>query len=124
MTDRTNYSVRVGDDDENDAYYSTSDDGKTTIRIYYRISRIPSRKEFVVRPLGGATTAEREDLQASLAEIPHLFAYWESRGFVRKTKAVGGYWFWYVYCGRTLDDPLLQLELEAMIDETLSSTVL
>lgn len=111
------YTVRIGDEFPRDVFYTDSTAG-TLMRAHFRVSRVPSRQEFVVRPLRGATAADLAEMTAKIASIRQTFRSAELKGVARRLwKREGQYWFFYVYMGTPCDDPLVQLELEMMIDQ-------
>lgn len=110
-----NYTVRIGEDLQRHVTYEESAAGRL-MRVHHRISRVPSRQEFVLRHFADATVEDRFDAESRIARIPVTFFNWEQAGVVYRKKAAAGYWFFYARAGRPVNDPLVQLELEMMID--------
>ncbi|RKN68505.1 hypothetical protein D7252_13540 [Microbacterium sp. CGR2] len=110
------YSLRIGDDFPLDVYYTENADGDL-MRVHYRVSRTPSRKEFVVRPLRGSTDVDRANMMNSFERALQSFRRFEAHGLVnRKWNRAGRFWIYYAHLGTRVTDPLTQLELEMMID--------
>lgn len=113
-TKYADYTVRIGDDLERDVYYEY--DHPTPLRVHYRAYRIPSRKEFVIRNFTGATEQDRAEAERDVPRIPKMFEWVEHHTDIRRRKSKSGYWFWAWFFGTPSEDPLIQLELEMMID--------
>ncbi len=109
------YTVRVEADLPRDCYYDAAEiDSAITIKISYKVYRIPSRKEFVVRFFRNATDDDRSRLQPD--KTPRCWRAWERQASIARRRHREGHWFWSVAVGHRVDDPLVQLELEMMID--------
>ncbi|WP_100811940.1 MULTISPECIES: hypothetical protein [unclassified Microbacterium] len=108
------YTTRIARDATTAAHYVTVDGAAA--RLHYFIYRVPSRKEFVLRHMAGSTPAERESAERVLALMPdgRWARYRPKCWFKYRTPA--GHYCWRVSLGRFLDDPVVQLELEMMID--------
>lgn len=112
-----NYTIRVGEDDLNQRVSYREAAAGGLLRVHYRVSRVPSRQEFVLRHCVDATAADRAQAVDRLDRLPSAFANWEKADVVWRRKArIGGYWFFYAFAGTPVDDPLVQLELEMLID--------
>ncbi|MFJ2541875.1 hypothetical protein [Microbacterium sp. NPDC087589] len=110
------YTVRVGDVLPVDVYYDEGLAGEP-LRVHHRVSRTPSRREFVIRPLRGATAADRAELAHELRDIRRVFRRCElARATNRVWNRAGRFWLFTIYLGTRIEDPLVQLELEMMID--------
>lgn len=96
------------------------DSNGALVKYHYRISRIPSQKLFILRHCKDSTPEDREKAERSLAAMPegHWADFPSDRWF--KRRSTRGFFFWTAYIGRYLDDPLIDLELEMMIDLTTS----
>ncbi|WP_454113344.1 hypothetical protein [Microbacterium maritypicum] len=111
------YTVRIGDEYPLDVYYDEDVEGDRLLRVHARVSRTPSRKEFVLRPLRGATDADRARLERWADTIRRLFRSCDVAGVpYRKWNRAGQCWIFVIYLGTPVEDPLVQLELEMMID--------
>lgn len=106
------YSVHVGADYPKDVYYEY--DHPTPLRLHYGVIRVPSRKEFIVRNFRDATARDRTETERELPKIPITFAAVERR--IPRQRMKNGRWFWAWAFGTPAEDPLVQLELEMMID--------
>lgn len=101
-------------------WYVDSVDG-SFIRVHYQISRVSARPgQYVLRHFTEASQADRERAEAVVRsmDLDFGFRYWKSRNVVRRRRWSQDRrsWFEYVYMGTRVDDPLVQLELEMMID--------
>jgi hypothetical protein len=93
------------------------DDG-TYAKFFYRILRIPSRKEFVLRLCPDTTPQEAEYALKTLNSMPDGgWAIFDPEFWFKRRWAAGHY-SWHIFGGLRIDDPLIQLELELMIDLT------
>ncbi|MFS6529718.1 hypothetical protein V8Z69_07570 [Microbacterium aurugineum] len=112
----SNYTVEVSDERSHlDVWYE--DRGPKVLRVHYRVFRIPSKKKFVIKHLANATAADCAEVERLIPSIPRMFANWEDGGPVKKARnRDAGYYFWWVSAGSYVDDPIVQLELEMMID--------
>lgn len=109
------YTTVVAEDTDYGSVIDQLDDG-TWAKFYYRIFRVPSSKEFTLRMCRDATPREREHAARVLESMP-------SGGWSKfrpevwfKRRSPKGYFHWHVFGGEPLEDPLVQLELELMID--------
>ncbi|MFJ4255176.1 hypothetical protein [Microbacterium sp. NPDC090003] len=110
------YTVRIGEEFPLDVYYDENLRGEL-LRIHHRVSRTPSRREFVVRPLRGATSDDRADIEEEIRNLRRVFRKCDRDGVPsRKWNRAGRFWFFVIYLGSIVNDPLVQLELEMMID--------
>jgi len=86
-------------------------------RIHYCVYRVPSEKKFVIRHHKDATAEDRQ--RAERGAINWTRGWWEyyceARARRRRNPTTGVY-YWRWPMGTLLDDPLIQLELEMMID--------
>lgn len=116
MSKYADYTVEV------DVVDSTSriwyeDRGPDVLKVHYRVFRIPSRRAFVIRHFAAATATDRGEAEAMAPRIPRLFEAWEGAGRATKRRhPTKGHYYWSVAAGTFIDDPLVQLELEMMID--------
>lgn len=111
------------------AGYTTDvgDDAGTTVveevapgiwaRFHCRIYRIPSQRIFRLKHCVDATAEDRDHALRLLARMPD--GAWlnvpQAMWFRHKSQR-GNFHYWQSFLGRFLDDPLVQLELEMMID--------
>lgn len=117
MSKFAGYSVRLGPDRQWPIFFDNAASEDVLVRVFYRVDRIPSKKEFLVRLLGGASSDDRRHVEQLLPEIPRMFEEWESRGSDdRRWIPSRRCWYFAVFVGKPVDDPLVQLELEYMID--------
>lgn len=113
MSSYDDYSVRLCGDGQHEAFYCG--DGPNVMRLFYRIIRVPSQQEFRVRLMPGANDKERVWVERHLHQIPDTFAQFEY--LTRKQRLASGKYAWSLCCGFYIADPIMQLELEMMIDE-------
>lgn len=93
------------------------DRGPNVLRVHYQVFRTPSRREFLLRHFVDATASDRAEAQAMIPKIPRLWERWERDGRARKRRhTTKGYYYWTAPLGTFADDPLVQMELEMMID--------
>jgi hypothetical protein len=110
-----NYSTRVGEDCAIPACYEDRD-GRL-IRYHFRIYRVPSRNEFLLRHLAGSTRDERKRAERMLANMPKgAWANFPDACWFKRRNRAEGHYFWKIEIGYPVSDPLVQLELEMMID--------
>lgn len=108
------YTTRIGADGTFTSFVEEYPEGWA--KFYYRIYRVPSRKEFVLRMAADANTRERTHAEKVLAQMPSgAWAKFDPNSWL-KHRAQEGYWYWKLIGGDNLDDPFVQLELEMMID--------
>ncbi len=87
-------------------------------RIHFIVFRVPSAQEFVLRHLANATDEDRRFAERWFAQDD----FWSTipRDCIRKfgsgDAGKHSYFWWQAKVGRYIDDPLIQLELEMMID--------
>lgn len=116
----SDYSIALGDEDfPRDCYYDENKLGTTLLRVHYRVTRLPSTKMITLRHLRDATTADRERAEAKWEKLRQSFAGWENIGAVRRGRYVENprCAIFVAMCGTPVEDPLVQLELEMMIDQ-------
>lgn len=117
MTRYDDYTVEIGPTNSTSTF--TEPDAGDVRRVYYWVFRVPSQKRFIVRPFHDASAGDMADLTCKLksGRIPSGWrgAEYKGKGHRRRRRADGTYEF-YAAFGRILDDPLMQLELEMMID--------
>lgn len=116
------YSVVVRQDSVVSVKYTDGANGGI-VRAIYDVARIPSRRQFVISMRADATDADRRHLAATLPGIASLASRAESvhpeHVAKRKIAVDGGRIFAFVFtAGLRVDDPLVQLELEMMIDDS------
>ncbi|MFZ4894654.1 hypothetical protein ACL9RL_09405 [Plantibacter sp. Mn2098] len=92
------------------------------MRTVIRIERIPSRKQFIVYVLQGASAADRRTAEKLAPMLARGWWAYVPDGWFRWRNPDGAYRYWQLR-GELLDDPLMQLELEMMIDATTSTGV-
>ncbi|MDJ1115397.1 hypothetical protein [Microbacterium dauci] len=119
----SDYTVTIGEDYKTDCYYTEFvNDPSLTIRVFYTVTRIPSRKEFVIKFLRNVTPDERALITKKLLpRAAYFFSKWERtmRGGIARERVPGSTaWQYRVAMGKAVSDPLVQLELEMMIDLT------
>lgn len=103
-------------------FYEEGVDG-SLLRVHYRVSRVSARPgEYCLRHFTEASQADREKAEAVVRsmDLDRAFRYWAARDVVRRRRWSQDRrrWFEFVYMGTRVDDPLVQLELEMMIDTT------
>lgn len=118
-----NYTFRVGNDIPRDGWYEQRSAGRV-LKIHYRAYRVPSKHEFVIRHYAWSTDTERKEGERMLHILPRIFWLWESDGRAKKRRHQDGHYFWTAPCGSFLDDPLIQLELEMLIENPSESLYL
>lgn len=111
------YSLEVGTDINRDGWYEHREGG-SVLKIHYRAFRVPSMKKFVIRHYAWATHVERAEGERMLYLLPRVFPVWEADGRARRRRHSKGHYYWTAPCGSFLDDPLVQFELEMLIDAT------
>ncbi|MGN7969324.1 hypothetical protein [Microbacterium sp. 22296] len=84
------------------------------VRFTHRIFRIPSQRRFIVRHFHDATAADRAETERTLLLTGELFHRY--RHIARRTRRPDGTFHFRMVAGPMVQDPLLQLELEMMID--------
>lgn len=116
MSKYAGYSVRIAQTDSR-AHVKYLDDAATgeLLRVHYVVCRVPSRREFVIRHYHDATPEDRARIVRP-ENVARVFEYWESIGAAHKRRASKGYYWWGAAGGHLVDDPMVQLELEMMID--------
>lgn len=115
--------IEVGEDLEQTVYYDENQRGTMLLRMHFRLARVTSRPGvFVVSHFRDATAADRRSATervSGMGSPEQTFARWKARGVdvdrVRYS-ADRRSWMEYVPMGDPVDDPMLQLELEMMID--------
>lgn len=117
--DWDDYTVEIGADKPHQIRYEF--DHPNPLRIHYRVYRIPSRKVFLVCNFVGSTGRDRAEVDLHLPQIPAMFASIADRA--RRIRARDGHWFWTWPFGTPVEDPLVQLELEMMIDQGASGLI-
>lgn len=118
----TTYTARVGRDSTLPVRYEEAVGGGL-VRVHYTLNRIPSRREFVIWNRRDATPEDRGRAQALLPGLPSWFALVEreSPESIAKLKVSDSgdrVFAFQLAGGRAVDDPLIQLELEMMIECT------
>ncbi|MFJ4175811.1 hypothetical protein [Microbacterium sp. NPDC089696] len=112
----SNYGFEVGGDIDKEGWYEPRDGGRV-LKIHYRAFRVPSEKKFIVRNYAPSTETERAEAERMLHLLPRIYGHWEQDGRAKRCRhSTTGTYFWSAPCGSFLDDPLMQLELEMMID--------
>ncbi|WP_223626754.1 hypothetical protein [Microbacterium sp. EST19A] len=109
-----NYDFEIGNDIPKPGWYE--DRNGSVLKIHYRVYRVPSLRKFVLRNYAPSTATERAEAERMLKHMPRLFELWEADGRARKRRHTKGHYYWTAPCGSFLDDPLVQLELEMMLD--------
>lgn len=110
------YSVDISiEDSKASVHYDASARGQLT-RFTFILFRIPSQKRFLVRFFHDATDEDRKLIESKL----HLqgLLFFHSRHLARRDRRSDGTYAFSIYGGALVDDPLVQLELEMMIDLT------
>ncbi|MFN3948665.1 hypothetical protein [Microbacterium sp.] len=117
------HTIEVGEDLEQAVFYAENQRGTMLLRIHFRLARVSSRPGvFVVRHFRDATKADRLsaiERVSAMGSPAQTFARWKARGVdVAKVRCATDRrsWMEYVPMGDPVDDPMLQLELEMMID--------
>jgi len=110
----SDYDTEVRQSSGNRVFYSDVDG--VLHRFHVTIARIPSTKRFVIYTLIGCTEEEREYAQFLARTLPHgEWARFPDFWFKRRRVAGPGYKFTQRR-GERVADPLMQLELEMLID--------
>lgn len=111
----TDYSTETRGDFGSSSVEVHDETGKL-VKYHYRIFRVPSQKLFILKHCVDSTEADRAEAERVLAQMPRgAWPIWEP--WADKCRSADGtYYFWRVFMGTFLDDPLMQLELEMMID--------
>lgn len=111
-----NYSVEV-DDVESATAPWYEDRGTQMLKVHYRVFRIPSKKKLILRHFAGSTSEDRAEAQSILPKLQRAFEIWENEAKARRRKhSTGGYIYFTIPAGHLVEDPLVQLELEMMLD--------
>lgn len=110
------YTVEVGEDIFSQQIWFEERPPFSVLRVHYVVTRTPSEKTFRVRHLSGSTEADRQKIEAQLADIPRLFDVFERGGATTRKRRDDGKHYVYTYAGTLVDDPLANLELEMMVD--------
>lgn len=120
---QTNSVIRFDTDlKKRTVYYDLNVRETDLLRLHFRVARTTARpNEFFVSHFADATDADRANAVEwvrSLASIDVTFVKWKALGLVERCRWIHDRrsWFEYVYVGTPVDDPLVQLELEMMID--------
>lgn len=111
----------VGQDVDIDIFYCESVDDRVLLRVHYRIEHVLSRPgEYVVRHYAAASDDERRAAVERVAgmDLDRGFRYWRAHGVAHRFRWPKDRrrWVEIVDMGTRVDDPLVQLELEMMID--------
>lgn len=114
------YDVVVGEDFPRDCHYRDDALDRGLLRVHYRVTRLPSQKLITLRHLRDASPTERAAAERKLPHLSDTFALWEARTnavrrgrYAQNTRCA----IFVVMCGTPVEDPLVQLELEMMIDQ-------
>jgi hypothetical protein len=112
------WTVRVGEDWPCSPEVAEDLLGRGLMRIHCRASRTPSKREFVIRSFSGATEEDRAKQLKLMSRIHRTFEQAEATpGIVQRVlNRAGRYWIYVIWPGSPIEDPLIQLELEMMID--------
>lgn len=115
--------MEVGDDLSRNVYYDENVQGEV-LRVHYRIYRSPSKRTYRLRHLHDATDAERAQAMKDFHNLHELFDSLEAMGHAfRHLNRRDRTWFFVIGMGTPVEDPLIQLELEMMIDLTQKASV-
>lgn len=116
---RYGWTVKVGPDAPVDVYYDEAQRTGELLRVHFRLSRSPSRREYILRHLAGSTDADRAEAMKVFPRLYEVFDRCEAVGLAQRWKdRKDGTWYFTMRMGTPVDDPLIQLELEMMIDLT------
>lgn len=111
-----NYTVKV-DDVESVTAPWYEERGSQMLKVHYRVYRIPSKKKLILRHFAGSTAEDRAEAEAVLPRLQRAFEIWENQAKARRRKhSTAGYIYFAIPAGHLVDDPLVQLELEMMLD--------
>lgn len=111
----------VGPDVDIEIFYCDSVDDRALLRVHYRIEHLPSRPgQYVLRHYVAASEDDRRravDVVAGM-DLDDAFRYWTAHGVAHRFRWPHDRrrWVEIVDMGTRVDDPLVQLELEMMID--------
>lgn len=90
------------------------------LRTHYRIERVTGRPGYVVRHFAAASTEDRARALADVGplDLDYGFRLWHAHDAVNRVRWSEDRrrWVEYVDMGTRVEDPLVQLELEMMID--------
>ncbi|MEV7768307.1 hypothetical protein [Microbacterium sp. NPDC086615] len=109
------------EDTRNKVYLSESVGGSDLIRVHYRIARLSGETGYTLAHFSNATDADRKravENAAHYGDLDHLFERLDAEGALFRRRFPGDRrrWLTYGMFGNSIDDPLVQLELEMMID--------
>lgn len=94
--------------------------GGWLLRIHYRIERVTGRAGYVLRHFAAASEEDRARALADAGELnlDYGFRLWLANGAVTRVRWSEDRrrWLEFVDMGTRVEDPLVQLELEMMID--------
>lgn len=116
----TDYKISISDVLSKDSvHYDAPGHGGRLARFTHNLHRIPSEKRFIVNMFHDATEQDRQFAERTLSN--HLMLYAQSRDLARRDRRKDGTYVFSIAVGQIVGDPMVQLELEMMID--LSSAV-
>lgn len=118
------YEVILGEDFPRDCHYAENAVGTNLLRVHFRVTRLPSQKLITVRHLRDATAAERRSVERLIPGMRKSFERWEQINAVRRGRYAKNprCAIFVAMCGTAVEDPLVQLELEMMIDTTVPAS--
>ncbi|KTS09908.1 hypothetical protein [Microbacterium testaceum] len=110
----TGYTVKVDTrESTTSVHYDTATNGALA-RFSYRLFRIPSERLLVVRYFHDATSDDRQHAERRMHVQGALF--YQNRAEAQCRRRPNGTYVFRIIGGRIVDDPLVQLELETIID--------
>lgn len=111
-------------DDRRHIRYTENAVNGQLLRVHYRVSRLSGRDEaYVFRHFCDANAHDRRLAEQDVAKMQNLdrmFDLYREHGclFRKRWESDRRRWVEYVLLGTPVDDPLVQLELETMIDRS------
>lgn len=117
------YAVKIVESSERSFIIDGSSPHGTTnpMRAMYRIERIPSRKRFVVVLFADIDDKHRRQAEQVAARLASgYWAEFPARFWFRRKYLNTGRLYFRLHCGSAVEDPLIDLELQMMLDQELS----
>ena len=117
-----------GSDAPNHVYYSDNAGGSLLLRVHFRIARLSGSAGYTLAHFADATIEDRaraKERASRIGDLGVLFSRCKAAGVMyrRRYPEDRRRWVEYVMLGTPVSDPLIQLELEMMIDQTTPAVV-